>query len=917
MAVTKTIHRSFAGGEVSPQMFGRIDDTKFQAGLETCLNFLCLPQGPIERRPGFAFVREVKDSGKKVRLIPFVFNNSQTMVIELGDKYARFHTEGKTLLSESGNPYEIETPWEQDDLFDIHYVQSSDVMTIVHPRYAPREMKRYSATDWRIESINFGPNVATPGNVKAIRKTETDDDQNADKYTFKYKVSALTADKVSESKVSDEVSVVANLYSAGTTVEISCDPVDGAAFYRFYKNQGGIYGYIGDSDTPSIIDDNIAPSMDVTPRYYDEHFSEAGGILTATVIDGGSGYVSVGSLNDFTGEFKPVRMALMRGWNSDVIKTNNVNVQSYFPKLYWEFMNVSDSSYPPYPAADFNAINSKYIKVVETGSSGSGAVVKGVFSVTNYQDFESWQTAEDTYTTYKSITRVQLTGFEVVERGSGYASPQVMVTGNVDPYARAWFDMPVNSSGVVIDIQDTTGAGAILTPTIRDGVITAVKIVQGGRGYTNPQAVVRTEAGSGARIELTVGKSGNYPAAVGYFEQRRCFAGLANDPQRIIMTRSSTESDLSYSLPVQDDDRISVQISARELNQIRHIIPLSQLLLLTSGSEMRVSPLNSDAITPTSFSVRPQSYTGASNVQPCIVNTTVVYPASRGGHVLELGYNYNAGGYISGDLCLRSAHLFDFKTIKDMTFSKSPMPVLWFVSSDGSLLGLTYIPEQQIGSWHRHTTDGVFESVTSVSEGDEDHLYAVIKREINGNSVRYIERMNNRKFGDISNAFFVDCGGTYQGKPITKLSGLTWLEGKEVHILGDGSVRPSQVVTNGSIELDAEASVVHVGLPYTSDAKTLPAILQADDFGMGRQKNVSKVTVRTYQSSGIFAGPEFDDLVEYKQRTTESPGLPPSLVSGDIQLRVFTKWSDGGAICIRQADPLPLTLLSAVLEISV
>ena len=122
---------------------------------------------------------------------------------------------------------------------------------------------------------------------------------------------------------------------------------------------------------------------------------------------------------------------------------------------------------------------------------------------------------------------------------------------------------------------------------------------------------------------------------------------------------------------------------------------------------------------------------------------------------------------------------------------------------------------------------------------------------------------------------------------------------------------------NGSIELNAEASVIHVGLPYTSDAKTLPAILQADDFGMGRQKNVSKVTVRTYQSSGIFAGPDFDDLVEHKQRTTEAPGTPPALVSGDIQLRVYGKWSDGGAICIRQADPLPLTLLSAVLEISV
>lgn len=915
MALTKTIHRSFAGGEVSPQMFGRIDDTKFQAGLETCLNFLCLPQGPIERRPGFAFVREVKDSTKKVRLIPFVFNNSQTMVIELGDKYARFHTEGKTLLDASGVPYEIETPWEEDDIFDIHYVQSADVMTLVHPRYAPREIKRFSSTDWRINVINFGATLSTPVNVKAVRKTAAAEDQNEDKYTFQYKVSALSRDKASESMTSDSVSVVANLYASGTTVEISCDAVEGAAFYRFYKNQGGVYGYIGDSEEPSIIDDNIAPNMDVTPRYYDEHFNEAGGILSASVVDGGSGYVDVGGLGDYVGEFLPVKMALMRRLDSDEIKTDNVDVQSNFPKLYWEFTNTSDRNYPDYPDPDYDLINTKYIKVVD--DLGNGAVVEGVFTTTKRQESDYWPSGDDYEYSYSSITRVDLTALRVVERGTKYADPKITVTANVYPYVRAWFNIPVSRAGITIDVQDSTGSGAILTPTIKDGVITAVRVVQGGRGYENPVAVVKSDVGSGATINLTVGKSGNFPAAVGYFEQRRCFAGLANDPQRIIMTRSSTESDLSYSLPVQDDDRISVQISSREFNQIRHIVPLSQLLLLTSGSEMRVSPLNSDAITPTSFSVRPQSYVGASMVQPCIVNTTVVYPASRGGHVLELGYNYQAGGYISGDLCLRSSHLFDYKTIKDMTLSKSPMPVLWFVSSDGSLLGLTYIPEQQIGSWHRHSTDGTFESVCSVSEGDEDHIYVVVQREINGVKKRYIERMSDRKFGTLENAFFVDSGSTYKGKPTTKINGLNWLEGKEVHILGDGSVRPPQVVTNGTIELDTEASVVHVGLPYTSDAKTLPAILQTDDFGMGRQKNVSKVTVRTYQSSGIFAGPTFDDLVEHKQRTTESPGTPPSLVSGDIQLRVFTKWSDGGAICIRQADPLPLTLMSAVLEISV
>lgn len=878
MAVTKTIHRSFAGGEVSPQMFGRIDDTKFQAGLETCLNFLCLPQGPIERRPGFAFVGEVKDSNKKVRLIPFVFNNTQTMVIELGDKYARFHTQGATLLGANGEPYEIETPWEEVDLFDLHYVQSADVMTIVHNRYAPCELRRYSLTDWRIEEIQFGPKLSTPANVKAIRKTSAADDQNADKYTFKYKVSALSADKSEESRPSAEVSVTANLYAYGTTAEITCDKVEGATYYRFYKNQGGVYGYIGDSDTPSIIDDNIGPSMDVTPRHFDNSFSEEGGIASAMVTAEGEGYESALSVN---------------GHSSD---------GTYYGRLSIPDQNRSEPvSLPAIFDPNLNGFG-YFVRVVDDLGDGSGASAKAILRNDEYG--YTW-----------------LDGFEITDGGKNYVSPKIQIVRryNLGNSKVEWsFPAYVDTVGdVAIVVSDSTGKGADLQPVVANGKLTGVRIISPGRGYSSPTVSVVSERGSGAQVSVTIGEAGNYPCAVGYFEQRRCFAGLTNDPQRIIMTRSSTESDLSYSLPVQDDDRISVQISARELNQIRHIIPLSQLLLLTSGSEMRVSPLNSDAITPSSFSVRPQSYGGASNVQPCIVNTTVVYPASRGGHVLELGYNYQAGGYISGDLCLRSAHLFDYKTIKDMAFSKSPMPVLWFVSSDGSLLGLTYIPEQQIGSWHRHSTDGTFESVCSVSEGDEDHIYVVVQREINGVKKRYIERMSDRKFGDINNAFFVDSGGTYKGKPTTKISGLNWLEGKEVHILGDGSVRPPQVVTNGTIELDAEASVVHVGLPYTSDAKTLPAILQADDFGMGRQKNVSKVTVRTYQSSGIFAGPEFDDLVEYKQRTTESPSSPPSLVSGDIQLRVFTKWSDGGAICIRQADPLPLTLLSAVLEISV
>ena len=102
MPTTRTFNQAFAGGEISPEMFGRISDTKFQTGAAKMRNFIAKPQGPAENRPGFAFVKEVKDSTKAVRLMSFTFSTVQTMVIEMGNTYFRFHTQGATLNYSDG-----------------------------------------------------------------------------------------------------------------------------------------------------------------------------------------------------------------------------------------------------------------------------------------------------------------------------------------------------------------------------------------------------------------------------------------------------------------------------------------------------------------------------------------------------------------------------------------------------------------------------------------------------------------------------------------------------------------------------------------------------------------------------------------------------------------------------------------------
>lgn len=723
----RTMQRSFGGGEVTPEFWSRIDDARYQTGLAICRNFMLKPQGPAENRPGTQFVREVKNSAAVTRAIPFTYSTTQTMVIEIGAGYFRFHTQGATLLyaapaawatttayaggdirSNGGvnyycvtahtsgvfatdlaagkwyampsapNIYEIPNPYAAADLMDIHFVQSADVLTMTHTGYPPKELRRLGATNWQLTTPAFQSSQVAPTGVAAAATGGTGT-------TYNYVVTSLGALNTDESASSSIATCTGNLFTTGAFNTITWSAAAGATRYFVYKKSGGLFGYVGQADGLSFVDDNIAADMSRTP---------------------------------------PIPQSL-------------------------------------------------------------------------------------------------------------FAAPS------------------------------------------------------------------------------------DYPAAVSYFEQRRVFAGTLNKPQNLWMTKSGTESNMNYCLPVRDDDSIQFRVAAREANTIRHVVPLSSLILLTSGAEWRVTSLNSDALTPSTVSVIPQSYVGASMVQPAIIANNLIYVAARGGHVREMAYAYQANGYITGDLCLRAPHLFDFFDIKDMAYRKAPYPIIWCVSSSGKLLGLTYIPEQQVGAWHQHDTDGTFESCCIVAEGAEDVLYCVVNRTINGAQKRYIEFLHTRQFANQADAFFVDCGLTYSGAPATVITGLSHLEGKTVNVLGDGAVMPQCVVTSGAITLPQAVSKAQVGLPITADLQTLPLAIEIQGFGQGRQKNINRAWLRVYQSGGIFAGPRFNALTEVKQRTTEAYGTAPALKSDEIPIDVSPSWGPNGQICIRQTAPLPLTLSGLSVDVTI
>ena len=265
-----------------------------------------------------------------------------------------------------------------------------------------------------------------------------------------------------------------------------------------------------------------------------------------------------------------------------------------------------------------------------------------------------------------------------------------------------------------------------------------------------------------------------------------------------------------------------------------------------------------------------------------------------------------------GDLCLRATHLFDGLTIEQIAYSKAPQPIIWFISSNGVLLGLTYIPEEQIGGWHQHTTDGTFESCAIVSEGEEDHLYVIVRRTINSVTVRYVERMANLDLNattPLVSGFFVDAGTTFTGAATTTFVGLDHLEGETVTVLADGLVVNGLTITGGVLTLTTAASTVHVGLPYTAELETLPVTLALEAGGLDKVKNVNQVWLRVEESGPFSIGPDLASL-------TESDGpVAGQLLTDSLKTLIQGTWDPDGQVFVRQTDPVPLTVTSAVYEV--
>lgn len=289
-----------------------------------------------------------------------------------------------------------------------------------------------------------------------------------------------------------------------------------------------------------------------------------------------------------------------------------------------------------------------------------------------------------------------------------------------------------------------------------------------------------------------------YPTNVTFFRERLVFAmgqrlyfSVAADFENFAAINEANE--------VVADRAITVTLSTDQPQPIRWMIPSQALLIGTAGAEFACQENSTQEVfSPGNVKIEQQSSDGSNGCFPVGINYSTLFVQRSGRKLKEAAYNLQQNGYVTSDLAVLAEHI-TLGGIQQMAWQREPYQVLWCVRGDGVLLGFTFNKEQDVVGWHRHplASDLFFEGVESVSviptpDGTADEVWMICARNIQGNIVRYVEYMEREYITgqDIADAYYVDCGLTYDGSPATVISGLDHLQGRWVQVLADGSNHP-------------------------------------------------------------------------------------------------------------------------------
>ncbi len=392
-----------------------------------------------------------------------------------------------------------------------------------------------------------------------------------------------------------------------------------------------------------------------------------------------------------------------------------------------------------------------------------------------------------------------------------------------------------------------------------------------------------------------------YPASVAFHQDRLVLGGSRDLPNRLWFSKSGDlyNFDLGEGL---DDEAIEFAILSDQVNTIRAVFSGRHLQVFTSGAEWMVT---GNPLTPETVQLNRQTRVGSvidRYIPPVDVDGATLFVARNKQEIREFLYTDIEQAYQATDLALLSRHIITSPIDQDFDQRRR---LLFIIREDGKFATLTVYRAEKVAAWTLHETQGAVQSVAVVG----DVVYLLIDR----NGIYTIEQFDDDLLLDSALTGEVP-------SPVANWSGLNHLEGQSVSIIADGIVQASQTVSSGVITLDDPASEVQIGLPYTHVIEPLPPST-IDGAGAGRSVRLVDVTFRVEETASLIVdvGRGLNPIALKQFGEDEILNSSPPLVSGDIRVNAFGWASDltNPLWRIEQSQPLPFTLLSVSMELSV
>ena len=808
--MVKVIQPSMAGGEVSPPVGARVDLTKRSVSVERAENFIATFTGSMRSRPGQRFVAECKASSGPYRIIEFEFNTDQTFVLEMGDQYMRFHTLGAQILD------------------------SANVKTITNVTTGA------GVVTSNAHGLSDGDEVYITGIVGMTElngRSFLVDNAAANTFTL---------------QTLDGVAVTTTTYGAYTSGGTATPPYEIATpwaaadlFDVAYAQSGDVMTLCHpdytprelvrvDNDTWTLTELIFKPSqpapsnVDITTNtaINSKVISDATKANPCVITSTGHGFVTgdrvliedvVGmvQLNNFiytvtnltANTFSLTRLdgTVVNSTSFGTYTSDGVATQAIRERVYTVTAVNSDNEEESLRGTSIRDITitgiTKANPAVVTTSEGHGLEllddieISGVSGMTevNGERFTTVYISPTSFSLRRlDGTAVNSTAFTTYTSG-GVANP--LVTRAVASADAEWentifWDEAANVEYYNVYATDNFGLLGFIGTTAQ----TRFEDINLGPDYSVGPPIQYNP------FDDFVDGTDLQPSTVGFFGQRRVFANSTTFPNRFWMSQVGHFDNLSRSVPPQNDGSITASISARRINSIQHIVPLADLVFLTSGGEYRAFS-DTGVLTPSTISVKPQSYYGTTDVRPIVAGNVALFIAP-GEFVRTMQYEFANDSFAGKDITVLARHLFTQRTIVDWDFAPSPYAVGASIMSDGGAVVLTFQPEQDVYGWTRLSTKGSYKSTCVIREGRDDVTYFLVERKINGYTKTFLERVDEHNFTDLSDAFCVDCGLTLDA-PIT-ITGATAASPVVITAPSHGLSNGDTVDINGIKEVSTE-----------------------------------------------------------------------------------------------------------------